>query len=100
MNTNATPPTTTYCNFRYWEEMISSGAMPPEYDAALMDYRGSHGGTVGGMTAFFKSTEALHLDDFPADGYALGALEHDRVPEFLTLQASHAALYLSPLISR
>ena len=78
----------SYSNFRYYAEMLSSGALDGATANALMDFREGNGGTLSGMTRYTD-----HLDDMPADGYALGSLEADRVESFLLLLYGHAANY-------
>ncbi len=78
----------SYSNFRYYAEMLSSGALDAPTATALMDFREEHGGTLSGMTRYSD-----HLDDMPADGYAVGALEADRLQSFLLLLYGHAANY-------
>jgi len=78
----------SYSNFRYYSEMLSSGALSPADAASLMDFRETHGGTLSGMTRYTD-----HLDDMPAIGYAISSLAADRVERFLLLLHGHAANY-------
>ena len=78
----------SYSNFRYFSEMLSSGAMDSEFATAMMDFRETHGGTLSGMTRYTD-----HLDDMPAVGYAISSLAEDRVERFLLLLHGHAANY-------
>ena len=81
----------SYSNFRFWSEILSSGCLPSDMAVSLQDFRETHGGTLAGMTRFEN-----WLDDMPADGYALAALEYDRLGSFLSMLYGHAALYNSP----
>jgi hypothetical protein len=81
----------SYSNFRYWSETLSSNCLGPEYDQALMRFRESHGGTLSGMTRFRG-----WLDDMPTVGYAQSDIHYDRVSVFLQLLAGHVGGYQSP----
>lgn len=78
----------SYSNFRYFSEMLSSGAMSSEYAVALMEFREQNGGCLSGMTRYTD-----HLDDMPALGYAESSLDEDRIEQFLLLLYGHAANY-------
>eukprot|EP00039_Didymoeca_costata_P001770 m.54923 g.54923 ORF g.54923 m.54923 type:complete len:1009 (+) comp10959_c1_seq2:92-3118(+) len=80
----------SYSNFRYYSEMLSSGALPDHVAITLANFRETHGGTLSGMTRYSD-----HLDDMPADGYALASLELDRIDKYLLLLYGHAANYQS-----
>ena len=81
----------SYSNFRYWSETLSSGCLGAEYDQALMNFRVTHGGTLLGMTRFRG-----WLDDMPTVGYAKSDIQYDRIPVFLQLLAGHVGGYQSP----
>ena len=53
----------SYSNFRYYSEMLSSGALEPSLAVALQDFREHNGGCLSGMTRYTD-----HLDDMPAIG--------------------------------
>lgn len=78
----------SYSNFRYYSEMLASGAMDPVVATALMEFRETNGGCLSGMTRYTD-----HLDDMPAIGYAISSLHADRVEQFLLLLYGHAANY-------
>ena len=80
----------SYTNFRYWAEMLSSGFFSPEISHAISDFRETHTGTLSGMTRFLD-----HLDDMPAEGYAYSAMDLARVDSFQALLFGHAANYHS-----
>ena len=80
----------SYTNFRYWAEMLSSGFFSPEISNAISDFRETHTGTLSGMTRFLD-----HLDDMPAEGYAYAAMDLSRVASFQSLLFGHAANYHS-----
>jgi hypothetical protein len=77
-----------YSNFRYYSEMLSSGALDSEAATALMAFRESNGGCLSGMTRYSD-----HLDDMPAIGYARAGIASDRIQEYLLLLYGHAANY-------
>ena len=68
--------------------MLSSGALDTAHATALMDFREANGGCLSGMTRYTD-----HLDDMPAIGYAVSALDADRIEHFLLLLYGHAANY-------
>ena len=80
----------SYANFRYFSEMLSSGYFAEEIEVALSNFRENHTGTLSGMTRFRD-----HLDDMPAAGYAISAIALDRIPSFLSLMFGHIANYHS-----
>ena len=77
-----------YSNFRYYSEMLSSGALDSETAAQLQDFRENNGGCLSGMTRYSD-----HLDDMPAIGYAEASIASDRIQEYLLLLYGHAANY-------
>ena len=69
----------SYTNYRYWPELLSSGVLPREWMARVVNARLTGGGQFCGMTRF-----ANHLDDWPLmdhlDGlWALGRREDYRL---------------------
>ena len=55
-----TSGSSSYANFRYFAEMLSSGYFSDDIAHAISDFRESHTGTLSGMTRFLD-----HLDDMP-----------------------------------
>ena len=80
----------SYTNFRYWAEMLSSGFFSPEISHAISRFRETFLGTLSGMTRFLD-----HLDDMPAEGYAYSAMDLSRVDSFQALLFGHMANYHS-----
>lgn len=76
----------SYCNYRYFPEMMSAGVLPREALAMLAQWRRSHGGELLGMTRFEGQ-----LDDWPALHVARALLELDEVDRYLLLMHAHRA---------
>lgn len=76
----------SYCNYRYFAEMVSAGIVDRETMQQVFDYRRSHGGELLGMTRFMG-----HLDDWPVLNYARAMLELGDVEHYLLLLYSHLA---------
>eukprot|EP01051_Picozoa_sp_SAG22_P000864 SAG22_NODE_28_length_28728_cov_19.603619_7_plen_1070_part_00 len=81
---------TDYSNFDMFSETLLSGVLAEEFEAALMDFRESHRGTLLGMTRFRDV-----LDDLYILGYGRGALAHDRLSSFHNMLAGHSMNFLS-----
>ena len=77
-----------YSNFRYYSEMLSSGALDTDTAIQLQNFRENNGGCLSGMTRYSD-----HLDDMPAIGYAEAGIASDRIQEYLLLLHGHAANY-------
>lgn len=80
----------SYSNFRYWSEMLSSDYLNSSTAFVLAEFRETHTGTLSGMTRFRD-----HLDDMPSVGYAYSGLSLDRVESFQSLLFGHIANYQS-----
>jgi len=80
----------SYSNFRYWSEMLSSDYLNISAAYALSEFRETHTGTLSGMTRYRD-----HLDDMPAVGYAYSGLILDRIENFQSLFFGHIANYQS-----
>ncbi len=80
----------SYCNYRYFPEMISAGVLPPEMVQMLLQWRRTHGGELLGMTRFEG-----HLDDWPALHVARALLEQDEPDRYLMLLYAHWAHHSS-----
>ncbi|MEN6401911.1 MAG: hypothetical protein ABFD94_08180 [Armatimonadia bacterium] len=76
----------SYCNYRYFPEMVSAGILPPEQVQGILDWRHTHGGELLGTTRFDH-----RLDDWPALHHARGMLEQDEMDNYLLLMYSHWA---------
>ncbi|MEN6643934.1 MAG: hypothetical protein ABFE08_15975 [Armatimonadia bacterium] len=76
----------SYCNYRYFPEMVSAGVLPPEQVQGILDWRHTHGGELLGTTRFDH-----RLDDWPALHHARGLLEQDEIDNYLLLMYSHWA---------
>lgn len=85
--TNLTANThASYCNYRYFPEMLSAGVLPEDVMRRALRWRRHHGGEVLGMTRF-----GHQLDDWPAAHYARALLETDEADRYLLLLYSHWA---------
>lgn len=76
----------SYCNYRYFPEMMSADMLPPETLDALLQWRRTHGGELLGMTRFEG-----HMDDWPALHVARALLERDQADRYLMLMYAHWA---------
>lgn len=74
----------SYCNYRYFPEMISAGILPPEIMQSILRWRRTHGGELLGMTRFEE-----RLDDWPALHVARALLELDEIERYLLLLYAH-----------
>jgi hypothetical protein len=63
----------SYSNFRYYAEMLSSGFMNVSVALVLSNFREQHGGTLSGMTRYED-----HLDDSDYICSCLSVLSHFR----------------------
>lgn len=77
-------------NFRIFSETLLAGILDQKYEAAIMDFRENHRGTLLGMTRFRDL-----LDDMPILGYGKSSLAHDRMYAFHNTLAGHSLNYLS-----
>ncbi len=76
----------SYCNYRYFAEMVSAGIVDEETVRQILGYRRSRGGELLGMTRFSD-----HLDDWPVMNYARAMIETGEVERYLLLLYSHLA---------
>jgi len=76
----------SYCNYRYFPEMMSADILPPATLDALLQWRRTHGGELLGMTRFEG-----HMDDWPALHVARALLERDEPDRYLMLMYAHWA---------
>lgn len=77
-----------YTNYRYWPELLSSGLLPADMGARLVDARLSGGGQFCGMTKFYDL-----LDDWPLADYLYGVWALGRKADFLLSLYGHIAYH-------
>ena len=77
-------------NDRYWPELLSAEMLPTDVEAAVLSFREDRCGTLSGMSTFVD-----HLDDMPSEGFALGNLRQDNIPQFRLQLEGHMANYQS-----
>jgi hypothetical protein len=80
----------SYSNYRFYPEMLSSGIISDELSRKIIDYRSSHGGEFIGLT-MFKLGDEQFLDDWPIYHQLRGLLETDRRKKFLMTLYAHMA---------
>ena len=89
----------SYTNYRFYPEMLSSCVPDQEIADAIINYRKTHGGDFHGATAFriFKDFPpyARCLDDWPLYNYLRGLIHYGQYDEFIRLLAGHMALHQS-----
>jgi len=78
----------SYTNYRYWPELLSSGLLPPDMANRIVAARLSAGGQFCGMTRF-----AGHLDDWPLADYLYGLWSLGRKNDFLLSLYGHVAYH-------
>ena len=87
----------SYTNYRFYPEMLSSCIPEQEIADAIINYRKTHGGDFHGATAFriFKDFPpyASCLDDWPLYNYLRGLIHYGQCDEFIRLLAGHMALH-------
>ena len=76
----------SYCNYRYLPEMLSSGELPEKLMCKGIEWRRTHRGELL-RTIRFKD----HLDDWPVLHYARALLELDMIDDYLLLMYAHLA---------
>ncbi len=76
----------SYCNYRYLPEMLSSGELPEELMRKGIEWRRTHRGELLRTTRFKE-----HLDDWPVLHYARALLELDMIDDYLLLMYAHLA---------
>jgi hypothetical protein len=74
----------TYANYRYYQEMLSSGLLKKEDQDALVRLRSELGGEILGMCRFLN-----RLDDWPVFNYARFLIETGRIDKYLLLLYAH-----------
>ncbi len=80
----------SYCNYRYFPEMLSSAVLGEQTEQAIIRYRRERGGEVLGTTRFME-----RLDDWPVWHVAEALLRHDDIPHLLLLFYGHLAHHQS-----
>ncbi len=76
----------SYCNYRYFAEMVSAGVLEPETVRRVIAWRRAHGGELLAMTRFED-----HLDDWPVLNWARAMLEVGDVERYQLLLYAHLA---------
>lgn len=76
----------SYTNYRYWPELLSSGLLPVQMAHRMVDARLSAGGQFCGMTRFFD-----RVDDWPLTDYLYGLWHLGRKNDFLLSLFGHVA---------
>lgn len=76
----------SYCNYRYFAEMVSAGVLPQRVVRRILTWRAEHGGELLAMTRFED-----HLDDWPVLNYARALLEAGEIARYLLLLYAHLA---------
>ncbi len=77
----------SYINYRFWPEMLSSRLLTPEQADAIFAWRRQAGGEACGTTRFVAG-----IDDWPAMEVGLALLDHDRVAAAQRLLVGHIGL--------
>jgi len=77
---------TSYTNYRYWPELLSSGILPDDMTNRLVNARLNGGGQFCGMTRFMN-----WLDDWPLTDYLYGLWRLGRKNDFLLSLYGHIA---------
>ena len=78
----------SYTNYRYWPELLSSGLLPPEQATRIVEARLNAGGQFCGMTRFCQ-----WLDDWPLAEYLEGLWALGRKDDFLLSLYGHVAYH-------
>ena len=78
----------SYTNYRYWPELLSSGLLPPHMANRLVDARLTAGGQFCGMTRVMD-----RLDDWPLADYLYGLWSLGRKDDFLLSLYGHVAYH-------
>lgn len=76
----------SYCNYRYFAEMVSADVLPQRTVRRVMEWRATHGGELLVMTRFLD-----HLDDWPVLNYARALLETGEIDRYVLLLYAHLA---------
>lgn len=78
----------SYTNYRYWPELLSSGLLPSDMANRVVNVRLSAGGQFCGMTRFYD-----HLDDWPLADYLYALWSLGRRNDFLLSLYGHVAYH-------
>jgi hypothetical protein len=78
----------SYTNYRYWPELLSSGLLPRRLAGRVVNARLSAGGQFCGMTRFERG-----LDDWPLADYLYGLWSLGRKDDFLLSLYGHVAYH-------
>lgn len=81
----------SYTNYRYWPELLSSGILSRRQMEAIIRYRKTRDGEVGGMTHF-----ADRADNWPIVEYGTALFRMGKLNELRTLLFSHLAGHTTP----
>ncbi|MFP4248036.1 MAG: hypothetical protein ACLFU7_00170 [Armatimonadota bacterium] len=76
----------SYCNYRYFAEMVSAEVLPQRVVRRVLEWRRAHGGEMLGMTRFID-----HLDDWPVLNWARALLETNEIARYQLLLHAHLA---------
>ncbi len=76
----------SYCNYRYFAEMVSADVLPQRLIRHILAWRRAHGGELLAMTRFRD-----HLDDWPVLNYARALLETDETARYQLMMYAHLA---------
>ncbi len=76
----------SYCNYRYFAEMVSAGVLEPDTVRHIIAWRRAHGGELLAMTRFED-----HLDDWPVINWARAMLEVGDIERYQLLLYAHLA---------
>jgi hypothetical protein len=74
----------SYCNYRYFAEMVSAGVLPQRTVRHILTWRERHGGELLAMTRFQGD-----LDDWPVLNYARALLETREIARYRLLLYAH-----------
>lgn len=74
----------SYCNYRYFAEMVSAGVLDAATAAHVLAWRRAHGGELLAMTRFQG-----HLDDWPVAHWARAWLEAGELERYGLLLYAH-----------
>ena len=88
---------TAYANYRYYPEMLSSGAFDRKAMLAMVETREKCGGEIAGMTRFYWEGYPEELaDHWTVTSYARGLLELNDRARYMKLLRNHIMNYISP----
>ena len=88
---------TAYANYRYYPEMLSSGAFDKDSMAAMVKVRENCKGEIAGMTRFYWHDYPEELTDhWTVASCAQGLLELRDKKRYMALLEAHLCSYISP----